>query len=160
MVSGKTLGQLNAFGFIVTVAIGSTPATILLSESEVLLSVRSNGSGDFSGVAQRHVCVHDSGRVLAGAHLRHIPAASFGLEGSSIWATVLAVAAIAAAALVNLVGNRWVEGSATVTPAMKSRESRRWHPSATSRPACRGSMSKENLGPAGPPMASDSSRPC
>lgn len=43
----------------------------------------------------------------------------FGLQGSSIWVPVLAVAAIAAAALVNLVGNRWVEGSATVTAAIK-----------------------------------------
>lgn len=43
----------------------------------------------------------------------------FGLQGSTIWVPVLAVAAIAAAALVNLVGNRWVEGSATVTAAIK-----------------------------------------
>ena len=42
----------------------------------------------------------------------------FGLEGSSTWVQVLAVAAIAAAALVNLVGNRWVEGSTTVTAAL------------------------------------------
>ena len=43
----------------------------------------------------------------------------FGLQDSAVWVPVLAVAAIAAAALVNLVGNRWVEGSATVTAAIK-----------------------------------------
>ncbi|WP_043430576.1 APC family permease [Arthrobacter sp. FB24] len=43
----------------------------------------------------------------------------FGLQGSNVWVPVLAVAAIAAAALVNLVGNPWVEGSATVTAAIK-----------------------------------------
>lgn len=43
----------------------------------------------------------------------------FGLQGSAVWVAVLAVVAIAAAALVNLVGNRWVERSATVTAAIK-----------------------------------------
>ena len=43
----------------------------------------------------------------------------FGLQGSTFLVPVLAVAAIAVAALVNLVGNRWVEGSATVTAAIK-----------------------------------------
>jgi len=43
----------------------------------------------------------------------------FGMQGSPLWVPVLAVAAIAAAALVNLVGNRWVEGSATVTAVIK-----------------------------------------
>ncbi|WP_368800610.1 APC family permease [Kocuria oxytropis] len=43
----------------------------------------------------------------------------FGLQGSALWVAVLAVAAITAAALVNLVGNRWVERSATVTAAIK-----------------------------------------
>ena len=43
----------------------------------------------------------------------------FGLQGSPVWVAVLAVAAIAGAALVNLVGNRWVEGSATVTAGIK-----------------------------------------
>lgn len=48
------------------------------------------------------------GRTFATYLLRPL-----GLEGSSIWAQVLAVAAIAAAALMNVVG-RWVdEGSAT-----------------------------------------------
>lgn len=43
----------------------------------------------------------------------------FGLQGSAVWVPVLAVAAITAAALVNLVGNRWVERSATVTAGIK-----------------------------------------
>ncbi|RAX48214.1 amino acid permease [Arthrobacter sp. AQ5-05] len=43
----------------------------------------------------------------------------FGLQDSTILVPVLAVAAIAAAALVNMVGNKWVEGSATVTAAIK-----------------------------------------
>ncbi len=43
----------------------------------------------------------------------------FGMQDSAIWVPVLAVIAIAAAAVVNLVGNRWVEGSATVTAALK-----------------------------------------
>lgn len=43
----------------------------------------------------------------------------FGMQGSAVWVPVLAVAAIVAATLVNLVGNRWVEGSATVTAAIK-----------------------------------------
>ncbi|NUT71294.1 APC family permease [Pseudarthrobacter sp. C4D7] len=43
----------------------------------------------------------------------------FGMQGSPFWVPVLAVAAVAAAALVNLVGNRWVEGSATITAAIK-----------------------------------------
>lgn len=43
----------------------------------------------------------------------------FGLQGSTLWVPILAVAAIAAAALVNLVGNKWVERSATVTAAIK-----------------------------------------
>ena len=43
----------------------------------------------------------------------------FGLEGSALLVPVLAVAAIAAAAVVNLVGTRWVERSATVTAAFK-----------------------------------------
>lgn len=43
----------------------------------------------------------------------------FGMQNSTVWVPVLAVAAIAAAALVNLVGNRWVERSATVTAAIK-----------------------------------------
>ncbi len=36
-----------------------------------------------------------------------------------MWVPVLAVTAIVAATIVNLVGNRWVEGSATVTAALK-----------------------------------------
>lgn len=43
----------------------------------------------------------------------------FGLQSSALWVPVLAVVAIAAAALVNLVGNRWVERSSTVTAAIK-----------------------------------------
>ncbi|MEE2034620.1 APC family permease [Rhodococcus chondri] len=43
----------------------------------------------------------------------------FGLEGSAVGVPVLAVAAIVVATVVNLVGNRWVEGSATVTAAIK-----------------------------------------
>ncbi|MFZ2174576.1 MAG: APC family permease [Rhodococcus sp. (in: high G+C Gram-positive bacteria)] len=43
----------------------------------------------------------------------------FGMQGSAVWVPVLAVAAIVAATMVNLVGNRWVEGSATVTAAIK-----------------------------------------
>lgn len=43
----------------------------------------------------------------------------FGMQGSALWVPVLAVAVIAAAALVNLVGNRWVERSATATAAIK-----------------------------------------
>lgn len=43
----------------------------------------------------------------------------FGMQDSAVWVPVLAVAAIVAAALVNLVGNRWVERSATVTAAIK-----------------------------------------
>lgn len=43
----------------------------------------------------------------------------FGMQDSVLWVPVLAVLAIAAAALVNLVGNRWVERSATVTAALK-----------------------------------------
>ncbi|GAB3548602.1 APC family permease [Arthrobacter tumbae] len=43
----------------------------------------------------------------------------FGMQDSALWVPVLAVVAIAAAALVNLVGNRWVERSATVTAAIK-----------------------------------------
>ncbi|WP_150307808.1 APC family permease [Planctomonas psychrotolerans] len=43
----------------------------------------------------------------------------FGMQDSPVWVPVLAVAAIAAAALVNLVGNRLVERSATVTAAIK-----------------------------------------
>jgi amino acid transporter len=43
----------------------------------------------------------------------------FDLQDSAVWVPVLAVVAIAAAALVNLVGNRWVERSATVTAAVK-----------------------------------------
>ncbi len=43
----------------------------------------------------------------------------FGLEGSTVLVPALGVAAIAAAALVNLFGNTWVERSATVTAAVK-----------------------------------------
>ncbi|MHA7282513.1 APC family permease [Arthrobacter sp. TMS2-4] len=43
----------------------------------------------------------------------------FGMQDSALWVPVLAVLAIAAAALVNLVGNQWVERSATVTAALK-----------------------------------------
>ncbi|WP_256246435.1 APC family permease [Pseudarthrobacter sp. R1] len=43
----------------------------------------------------------------------------FGMQSSALWVPVLAVVAIAAAALVNLVGNRWVERSSTVTAAIK-----------------------------------------
>lgn len=43
----------------------------------------------------------------------------FGLQDSTLWVPVLAVAAIASAAFVNLVGNKWVERSATVTAAAK-----------------------------------------
>ena len=43
----------------------------------------------------------------------------FGMQDSSLWVPVLAVLAIAAAALVNLVGNQWVERSATATAALK-----------------------------------------
>ncbi|WP_238986040.1 APC family permease [Kocuria sp. SM24M-10] len=43
----------------------------------------------------------------------------FGMQDSAVWVPVLAVVAIVAAALVNLVGNRWVERSATVTAALK-----------------------------------------
>ncbi|MBG6226471.1 amino acid transporter [Arthrobacter sp. CAN_A2] len=43
----------------------------------------------------------------------------FGLQDSALWVPILAVLAIAAAALVNLVGNQWVERSATVTAALK-----------------------------------------
>ncbi|MFC3300634.1 APC family permease [Arthrobacter agilis] len=43
----------------------------------------------------------------------------FGLQDSALLVPVLAVLAIAAAALVNLVGNQWVERSATVTAALK-----------------------------------------
>ncbi|WP_026543564.1 APC family permease [Arthrobacter sp. 35/47] len=43
----------------------------------------------------------------------------FGMQESALWVPVLAVTAIAGAALVNLVGNRWVERSATVTAAIK-----------------------------------------
>ena len=43
----------------------------------------------------------------------------FGMQDSALWVPVLAVVAITAAALVNLVGNRWVERSATVTAAIK-----------------------------------------
>ncbi|RWR21640.1 APC family permease [Agrococcus lahaulensis] len=43
----------------------------------------------------------------------------FGMHESALWVPILAVVAIAVAALVNLVGNRWVERSATVTAAIK-----------------------------------------
>ncbi|MDM7490235.1 APC family permease [Rhodococcus sp. CSLK01-03] len=43
----------------------------------------------------------------------------FGMQGSAVWVPVLAVVAIVAATAVNLVGNRWVEGSATATAAIK-----------------------------------------
>ncbi|MCR8694581.1 amino acid permease [Rhodococcus rhodochrous] len=43
----------------------------------------------------------------------------FGMQNSPVWVPVLAVTAIVAATIVNLVGNRWVEGSATVTAALK-----------------------------------------
>lgn len=43
----------------------------------------------------------------------------FGMQESPVWVPVLAVAAIAAAAVVNLVGNRLVDRSATVTTAIK-----------------------------------------
>ena len=43
----------------------------------------------------------------------------FGMEGSVLWVPVLAIVAIVAATLVNLVGNRLVENSATVTAAIK-----------------------------------------
>lgn len=43
----------------------------------------------------------------------------FGMQDSPLWVPVLAVTAIATAALVNLVSNRWVERSATVTAAIK-----------------------------------------
>ncbi|MDF6102760.1 APC family permease [Gordonia hongkongensis] len=43
----------------------------------------------------------------------------FGMQSSAVWVPTLAVAAIVAATMVNLVGNRWVEGSATVTAALK-----------------------------------------
>lgn len=43
----------------------------------------------------------------------------FGMQGSAVWVPVLAVVAIVAATVVNLVGNRWVEGSATATAAIK-----------------------------------------
>jgi len=43
----------------------------------------------------------------------------FGMQSSPLWVPVLAVLAIAAAALVNLIGNQWVERSATVTAALK-----------------------------------------
>lgn len=43
----------------------------------------------------------------------------FGLQDSTLGVPVLAVTAIAATALVNLVGNQWVERSATVTAAIK-----------------------------------------
>lgn len=43
----------------------------------------------------------------------------FGMQASALWVPVLAVLAIAAAAVVNLIGNQWVERSATVTAALK-----------------------------------------
>jgi len=43
----------------------------------------------------------------------------FGQQDSTVLVPALGVVAIAAAALVNLLGNRWVEGSATVTAAVK-----------------------------------------
>ncbi|GAB3754226.1 APC family permease [Zhihengliuella somnathii] len=43
----------------------------------------------------------------------------FGLEGSPIWVPALAVLAIAAGALINLVGNRWVERTATAAAVVK-----------------------------------------
>ncbi|MEU2006970.1 APC family permease [Rhodococcus sp. NPDC019627] len=43
----------------------------------------------------------------------------FGMQGSAVWVPVLAVVAIVAATMVNLIGNRWVEGSATATAAIK-----------------------------------------
>ncbi|MGJ9403697.1 APC family permease [Arthrobacter sp. KK5.5] len=43
----------------------------------------------------------------------------FGMQSSALWVPILAVLAIAAAALVNLVGNRLVERSATVTAGLK-----------------------------------------
>lgn len=54
------------------------------------------------------------GRTFATYLLRPL-----GLQDSALWVPVLAVAAIAGAALVNLVGNKLVEGSATVTAAIK-----------------------------------------
>lgn len=54
------------------------------------------------------------GRTFASYLLR-----AFGAQDSTVWVPVLAVAAIAAMALVNLVGNRWVEGSALVTAGVK-----------------------------------------
>ncbi|MHA7284526.1 APC family permease [Arthrobacter sp. TMS2-4] len=44
---------------------------------------------------------------------------AFGMQSSALWVPILAVLAIAAAALVNLVGNQWVERSATITAALK-----------------------------------------
>lgn len=49
----------------------------------------------------------------------------FGLQGSAVLVPVLAVLAIVAATLVNFVGNRSVESSATVTARLRSRRSRR-----------------------------------
>ncbi len=43
----------------------------------------------------------------------------FGMEDSAVWVPILAVVAIVSATLVNLVGNRLVEDSATVTAAVK-----------------------------------------
>ncbi|WP_458117084.1 APC family permease [Arthrobacter sp. D2-10] len=43
----------------------------------------------------------------------------FGMQDSALWVPVLAITAISSAALVNLVGNQWVEPFATVTAAIK-----------------------------------------
>ncbi|WP_434995213.1 APC family permease [Arthrobacter sp. Ld5] len=43
----------------------------------------------------------------------------FGLQDSALLVGILAVLAIAAAAIVNLVGNKWVERSATITASLK-----------------------------------------
>ncbi len=43
----------------------------------------------------------------------------FGMQASELLVPILAVLAIAAAALVNLIGNQWVERSATITAALK-----------------------------------------
>ncbi|PRC54027.1 amino acid permease, partial [Mycobacterium sp. ITM-2017-0098] len=43
----------------------------------------------------------------------------FDMQGSAVWVACLSVAAIAGAAVVNMVGNQLVETSATVTAAVK-----------------------------------------
>lgn len=66
-----------------------------------------------------HVRVNGGRREPPRPHLRHLPAATLRIQDSVVLAPLLGIVAIAAAAVVNLVGNQLVERSALVTAVLK-----------------------------------------